>query len=590
MKSFFKSVLATITGLIIFSVIVFIILMISFVGMVASSSSKVAIKNNSVLVLNLSGTIEEQTKENILGQITGNTVNSLGLDQLLSAIQKAKNNDNIKGIYIEAGLLSSGYATLQEVRNTLLDFRNSGKWIIAYGDEYTQGAYYVASVANKVLINPEGMLDWHGLAAQPMFIKDAVAKVGVRYNVIKVGKYKSATEMYTEDQMSDANKEQVGRFLNGTWQVLCQSVAKSRGVEVDSLNAYADRLIALEATTQLLSYKLVDGLVYTDQIKPIINKLLGQEPTDVINQVGISDMQQIENSTSDNNEIAVYYAQGTIVQNQAVGLFAQGGDIVSQTVCTDLEKLMKDDNIKAVVIRINSGGGDAYASEQIWHQVTELKAKKPVVISMGDYAASGAYYLSCNANWIIAQPTTLTGSIGIFGVIPDFSGLVNGKLGVKFDEIQTNKNSSFGNVFARPLNQDEVKYLTAKIQRGYSLFRKRVAEGRHLTIEQVENIAQGHVWLGSDALNIHLVDQLGGLNEAVAKAAQLAKLTNYTTNNYPAQASWLDMFKEAEGRNNYIDEQLRLTLGDLYEPLAMVRVAKQRQMMQAQLPYVLNIK
>ena len=434
------------------------------------------------------------------------------------------------------------------------------------------------------------MLDWHGLAAQPMFIKDAVAKVGVRYNVIKVGKYKSATEMYTEDQMSDSNKEQVGRFLNGTWQVLCQSVAKSRGVEVDSLNAYADRLIALEAATQLLSYKLVDGLVYTDQIKPIINKLLGQEPTEVINQVGISDMQQVENSTSDKNEIAVYHAQGTITQNQAAGLFAQGNDIVSQTMCTDLEKLMNNDDIKAVVIRINSGGGDAYASEQIWHQVTELKAKKPVVISMGDYAASGAYYLSCNANWIIAQPTTLTGSIGIFGVIPDFSGLVNGKLGVKFDEIQTNKNSSFGNVFARPLNQDEVKYLTAKIQRGYSLFRKRVADGRRLTIDQVEEIAQGHVWLGSDALKIRLVDQLGGLNEAVAKAAQLAKLSNYSTNNYPAQASWFDMFKEEGGRNSYIDEQLRLTLGDLYEPLAMVRVAKQRQMMQAQLPYVLNIK
>ena len=251
---------------------------------------------------------------------------------------------------------------------------------------------------------------------------------------------------------------------------------------------------------------------------------------------------------------------------------------------------MNDDAVKAVVIRINSGGGDAYASEQIWHQVTELKAKKPVVISMGDYAASGAYYLSCNANWIIAQPTTLTGSIGIFGVIPDFSGLVNGKLGVKFDEIQTNKNSSFGNVFARPLNQDEIKYLTAKIQRGYSLFRKRVADGRRLTIDQVEEIAQGHVWLGSDALTIHLVDQLGGLNEAVAKAAQLAKLSNYSTNNYPEQASWFDMFKEEGGRNSYIDEQLRLTLGDLYEPLAMVRVVKQRQMMQAQLPYVLNIK
>lgn len=561
----------------------------SLVGMVAADSSTKSVSENSVFVLNLAGTIQEQGENNVLGQLTGNTLNNLGLDQILSGIRKARDNDRIKGIYIEAGLLETSYATLQEIRNALLDFKKHGKWIVTYADTYTQGTYYVSSVADKIFINPQGMLDWHGLSAQPMFIKDVAAKFGIRYQVVKVGAYKSATEYYTEERMSDANRRQVTAFIDGTWRNVCKEVAQSRKVSVDSLNAYADRLLIFEGTENLKKYKLVDGLIYADNVKTEVKKMLKIDDDDAIAQLSLADMANVpEKETGD--EIAVYFAQGTIVQNAAAGLFSQSAQIVSTTVCKDLEQLMNDDDVKAVVIRVNSGGGDAYASEQIWHQVAKLKTKKPVVISMGDYAASGAYYMSCVADWIVAQPTTLTGSIGIFGVIPDYSGLVTQKLGVKFDEVKTNKNSGFGNILARPLNADEIGYLTAYVNRGYQLFRKRVADGRRMSVPQVEKIAQGHVWLGQDALINRLVDQLGGLSTAVTKAAQLAKVKEYHTTEYPAAPSILDQLFSSATRGSYLDEQLRTTLGDFYEPFALIRKLNQREAIQAELPFYLNMK
>ncbi|EFZ36949.1 signal peptide peptidase SppA, 67K type [Hoylesella oralis ATCC 33269] len=589
MKEFFKYVTATVVGLFVFSIVVTILCVMSLVGMVAADSSTKSVSENSVFVLNLAGTIQEQGENNVLGQLTGNTLNNLGLDQILSGIRKARDNDRIKGIYIEAGLLETSYATLQEIRNALLDFKKHGKWIVTYADTYTQGTYYVSSVADKIFINPQGMLDWHGLSAQPMFIKDVAAKFGIRYQVVKVGAYKSATEYYTEERMSDANRRQVTAFIDGTWRNVCKEVAQSRKVSVDSLNAYADRLLIFEGTENLKKYKLVDGLIYADNVKTEVKKMLKIDDDDAIAQLSLADMANVpEKETGD--EIAVYFAQGTIVQNAAAGLFSQSAQIVSTTVCKDLEQLMNDDDVKAVVIRVNSGGGDAYASEQIWHQVAKLKTKKPVVISMGDYAASGAYYMSCVADWIVAQPTTLTGSIGIFGVIPDYSGLVTQKLGVKFDEVKTNKNSGFGNILARPLNADEIGYLTAYVNRGYQLFRKRVADGRRMSVPQVEKIAQGHVWLGQDALINRLVDQLGGLSTAVTKAAQLAKVKEYHTTEYPAAPSILDQLFSSATRGSYLDEQLRTTLGDFYEPFALIRKLNQREAIQAELPFYLNMK
>lgn len=590
MKGFFKQVLATIVGLIAFGAIVSIMGIMSVVGMIASGQATQKVNDNSVLVLNLSGVIEEQGQENILGQLTGNTVNNLGLDNLLSAIKKAKDNDNIKGIYIEAGVLQAGYATMQEIRNALLDFKKKGKWIVTYADTYSQGTYYIATVADKIYLNPKGMIDWHGLGAQPQFYKDLMAKFGVRYQVVKVGTYKSFTETYTEDRMSDANRTQVSAYINGTWNNICKAVSESRNISTDSLNAYADRMITFEPAENILKYKMVDGLIYADQVKDEIKKLLKIGKDKKINQLGLSEIANVKGTKSTGEEIAVYYAYGSIVQSAGASLFSQGHSIVGPDVCKDLEDLMNDDNVKAVVIRINSGGGDAYASEQLWHQMVELKKKKPVVVSMGDYAASGAYYMSCPANWIVAQPNTLTGSIGIFAAIPDMSGLITQKLGVKFDEVKTNSNSTFGNVMARPFNDEELGYLQGYVNRGYQLFRQRVADGRHQKTEDIEKIAQGRVWLGSDALKIKLVDQLGGLNQAIEKAASLAKLKEYHTKNYPAVPSWTEQFMASVGRKSYLDEQLRLTLGDLYEPFIMLRNMNEREVLQARIPFVLNIK
>ena len=590
MKNFFKQVLATVVGLIAFGAIVTFMGIISIVGMIASGDSTPEVSNNSVMVLNLSGVIDEQGQEDFLGTLTGNTMSNLGLDNMLSAIKKAKDNDKIKGIYIEAGILQAGYATMQEIRNALLDFKKKGKWIVAYGDTYTQGTYYIASAADKVYLNPKGMIDWHGLGAQPQFYKDLMAKFGVRYQVVKVGTYKSFTETYTEDKMSDANRTQVSAYINGTWNNICKAVSESRKISTDSLNAYADRLITFEPAENILKYKMVDGLIYADQVKDEIKKILKIGKDKKIKQIGLSEMANIKDKKAKGDEIAVYYAYGSIVQSGAASVLSQEHSIVGPEVCKDLEDLMNDDDVKAVVVRINSGGGDAYASEQLWHQMVELKKKKPVVVSMGDYAASGAYYMSCPANWIVAQPNTLTGSIGIFAAIPDMSGLITQKLGVKFDEVKTNRNSTFGNVMARPFNDEELDYLQAYVNRGYQLFRQRVADGRRQKTADIEKVAQGRVWLGSDALKIKLVDELGGLNQAVAKAASLAKLKEYHTKNYPAVPSWTEQLMASAGRNNYLDEQLRLTLGDLYEPFVMLRSMNEREVLQARIPFVLNIK
>ena len=590
MKNFFKQVLATVVGLIAFGAIVTFMGIISIVGMIASGDSTPGVSNNSVMVLNLSGVIDEQGQEDFLGTLTGNTMSNLGLDNMLSAIKKAKDNDKIKGIYIEAGILQAGYATMQEIRNALLDFKKKGKWIVAYGDTYTQGTYYIASAADKVYLNPKGMIDWHGLGAQPQFYKDLMAKFGVRYQVVKVGTYKSFTETYTEDKMSDANRTQVSAYINGTWNNICKAVSESRKISTDSLNAYADRLITFEPAENILKYKMVDGLIYADQVKDEIKKMLKIGKDKKIKQIGLSEMANIKDKKAKGDEIAVYYAYGSIVQSGAASVLSQEHSIVGPEVCKDLEDLMNDDDVKAVVVRINSGGGDAYASEQLWHQMVELKKKKPVVVSMGDYAASGAYYMSCPANWIVAQPNTLTGSIGIFAAIPDMSGLITQKLGVKFDEVKTNRNSTFGNVMARPFNDEELSYLQAYVNRGYQLFRQRVADGRRQKTTDIEKVAQGRVWLGSDALKIKLVDELGGLNQAVAKAASLAKLKEYHTKNYPAVPSWTEQLMASAGRNNYLDEQLRLTLGDLYEPFVMLRSMNEREVLQARIPFVLNIK
>lgn len=592
MKDFIKNVLATMVGMFGFLIVMGVIGMMSIIGMIASGNAAQNVEKNSVFVLNLSGTISEQGSENPLSMFTGDNSLNSGLNDILSSIKKAKANDDIKGIYIEAGALMTNYATLQEIRNALADFRKSGKWIVAYGDFYTQGAYYVASVANKVYINPKGAIDWHGIGAQTMFYKDFMAKFGVKWEVVKVGTFKSATETFTEEKMSDANRLQTQTFIDGTWRNVCDAVSKSRGISIDSLNSYADSYLALQATETLVKAKMVDGMMYGDQVKDAVKKIMKLDKDDNISQLTLNDMLNVKDGKVEGSEIAVYYAEGDIVQDpKAATMFGNNNYIASRKVCKDLEDLMNDDDVKAVVVRINSGGGDAYASEQMWHQMSELRKVKPVVVSMGDYAASGAYYMSAPASWIVAQPNTLTGSIGIFAVIPDLSGLVTTKLGVRFDEVKTNRNSTFGNLMARPFNAEEKAMLQASVNRGYSLFRQRVAEGRRLPVESVEKIAQGRVWLATDALNIKLVDQLGGIDDAVKKAAELAKLKDYYTSDYPAAASWMDaMLNSMSSSGTYLDEQLRQTLGDFYQPFTMLRSIDKREAIQARIPYAISIK
>ena len=589
MKDFLKYMSATVVGIIVFSVLVTALSIMCLVGMVASESSSKNVSDNSVLVINLNGTMTERSDEDIMSLINSTEIKCLGRDDVISAIEKAKANDNIKGIYIEAGMFSAdSYASLQAVRRKLLEFKKSGKWIVAYGDIYTQSTYYLSSVANKVLLNPSGQIDWRGMAAQPMFFKDVMEKFGVKMQLSKVGTYKSAPEMFTADKMSEPNREQITVYINGLWQNICQGVSESRGISIDKLNAYADGLFTFSDPKDYVSAKFVDKLTYTDGIKKEINALLKNEADEDINTITLADMATVKAPKKKGEEIAVYYAYGDIV-DEAGSAISQGHNIVGKDVCKDLQDLMNDDDVKAVVLRVNSGGGSAYASEQIWHYVEMLKQKKPVVVSMGGMAASGGYYISSGANWIVAEPTTLTGSIGIFGMFPDFSGLLTQKLGVKFDEVKTNKFSAFGTM-ARPFNEEEMSYLNKYIERGYALFRSRVAQGRKMKVEEVETIAQGRVWLGQDAFKNKLVDELGGLDKAVAKAAQLAKLKEYHTAAYPSKSSLFEQFAKKLNGDSYIDNHMRMTLGEYYEPFMMIKTINKQNAIQAKVPFVLNIK
>lgn len=589
MKDFLKYTLATITGIIATSVIMGIVGIIMLAGIAAAGQAPTEVKDNTVFVLNLSGTLEERAKDNFVGQLTGQVSENIGLDDILRSIDKAKKNDKIKGIYIKAGMFASDSpASSKAIRRKLEEFRKSGKWIVAYADDYTQTTYYICSVADRVFLNPQGMLDWHGLAAQPMFYKDLLAKFGVKFQLAKVGKYKSMPEMMTADGMSEPNREQVTVYLNGIWNDMLDDVARSRKLSRQTLNDYADSFTAFTDQKQYVSMKLVDKQLYADEVKDELKKMLKADKDDKINQVSLADMTNLPEKDNKGDEIAVYYAYGDIVSTNPGGLAGEAC-IASEDVCRDLDKLAEDDDVKAVVLRVNSGGGSAYASEQIWHSMMKLKEKKPVVVSMGGMAASGGYYISCPANYIYAEPTTLTGSIGIFGMFPDISGLLTDKLGIKFDEVKTNRNSGFGTP-ARPFNEEEMAMLENYVGRGYELFRKRVADGRKMKVEEVEAIAQGRVWLGQDGLKNKLVDALGGLDMAVAKAAELAKLKEHHTEAYPAKKTWVEQLMEGMVTDDYIDGKMKAALGEYYTPFMTLKNINRQEAIQARMPYHIIIK
>ena len=591
MKDFMKQAFATVVGIFIFTVAMGIIGVISILGMVASTDATPKVNDNSVLVLDLNGVMQERSEDDFYGFLTGGEMSSLGLDDLTEAVEKAKADVNVKGIYIEAGMFApDGPASVQALRDKLVDFKKSGKWIVAYGDQYTQSAYWLCSVADKVIVNPEGMVDWHGLCTETMYFKDLMAKFGVKMQIAKVGKFKSAVEPFFADKMSDANREQISVYLNGIWGNVVKDVAQSRKLDAKTLNAYADSLVTFASADELLKMKLVDQVAYYDEVRADIKKRLDLDEDDNISQVSVKQMCAQPNKNKADDRIAVYYAYGDIVSDTQGGM-SEGASICSANMVPDLEALMNDDDVKAVVLRVNSPGGSAYASEQIWRAVTRLKAKKPVVVSMGTYAASGGYYISCAANYIYAEPTTLTGSIGIFGMFPDVSGLLTDKLGLKFDQVKTNKYSNFG-TSSRPFTEEEMTYLTNMVDRGYKTFTKRVSDGRKIPVERVYEIAEGRVWLGQDALKIKLVDGIGGIDQAVAKAAELAKVKEYRTKAYPAKADMIESLlnrASSEG-GNYLDGKLRATLGEYYAPFMFLKQLDRQDAIQARMPVNVVIK
>ena len=575
--------LATVCGIAIFLVVTGFFLTISLLGMVASDSASTKVKENSVFVIKLDGTISERAEEGSpIDEILDlNDMSAMGLDDLICAIRKAKDNEDIKGIYLEGGALAfDAPATAQQLRDALKDFKKSGKWIVAYSDRYYQTSYYVASVADNIYLNDHGHIEFTGLGAKGEYMKGLYDKLGIKYMVAKVGKYKSYVERNTQTGMSEYDREQRTAYLNGIWNYWLKEMAEGRKVKAETLNQLAnDSIMGFADTKDYVTAKLIDKVMFPEEIKAEIQKRLKIDKDDDINQLTLSDMLNVKSEKKDDGEkIAIYYAYGSIVDSETTNLVNGGGHcIVGKTTAADLRKLADDDDVKAVVFRVNSGGGSAVASEQIRHALKLVKAKKPVVVSMGGMAASGGYWISSPANYIFAEPTTITGSIGIFGLIPNFSGLVTDKLGVTFDGVTTNKFSDYETDLILGKDNDEImKHLQTYINQGYLQFLDIVSEGRGIKPAEVDSIGQGRVWLATDALKIKLVDQLGSLDDAVKKAAELAKAKEYHTAAYPNEGSWFDRFlPNEENKGSYLDsriqQEFKALLGDLYEPLMEIR-------------------
>ena len=597
MKQFFKYMMATICGIVVLTIVGVIILAVIISGIIASGNKSVTAKDNSVFVLKLEGSVSERAEDaGPFGSLLGAVGEEKGLDDIVKAIDKAKEEKNIKGIYLESGIVEfDSPATAQQIRDALADFRKSGKWVVAYADQYLQGAYYVSSVADEVYLNETGMIDFKGLGGKSYYLKGLYDKVGVKYQTARVGRYKSYVESVTRTDMSDDDREQRKAYIEGIWNNWLASIADSRKTSVAELNQMADDSIMVFANPErYLQAKLVDKLMYPEDVKAIIKKKLKVNDKDELNLLSLEDMGnlKIKGKKEKGDEIAVYYAYGEIIDEPLSGL-ASGHAIVGKQTVDDLNKLANDEKVKAVVIRVNSGGGSAVASQQIWHAIKQLKTKKPVVISMGGAAASGGYMISCGASYIMAEPTTITGSIGIFGLVPNVNELVTEKLGVTWDGVTTNKYTDYDNalIFASE-NSDVMKYLQSYTDRGYEQFLDIVADGRGMTKEQVHEIAQGRVWLATDAIGIKLVDQLGSLDDAVKKAAELAKTKEYHTANYPAKVDWFDQLfsEENKGTDSYLDARLRITLGEFYEPFMQLLTDQQRNRLQARMPFSVRVR
>ena len=570
MKQFLKFTLASFVGVIIAISFIFLIL-IATIGALTTSEKQFNLSDNSILKISLSGNLKEQSVDNpfdfsIPGLPMDTKIENQGLDDILLAIKRAKKNESIRGIYLEVKMFKTGFASTEEIRNALIDFKKSKKFIYAYGDIYDQREYYICSMADKIFINPQGMMNFCGLSANPVFYKGTLDKIGVKAEIFKVGTFKSAVEPFMNTKMSDANRLQTKEYMGGIWGHLLEGIAASRKISVDDLNALANRNMLFQPAEELVKGKLVDSLVYESEMRLYLAKKVGLKKVDDLKLVTVSDFLIVPEKEVKymKEKIAVLYAEGEI--------FDEGNDgIVRDPFIEEIEKIKNDENIKAVVFRVNSPGGSAYASEQIWKAISDLKAVKPVVVSMGDYAASGGYYISCNANKIIASPNTLSGSIGIFGTFFTLDKLAE-KVGLSFDVVKTNDLSDLGNI-TRPMTEIEKRQIQNYVEKGYNLFVKRCSEGRHIADQKLREIAEGRVWTGKKAVEIGLADEVGGINRAIEVAAKLGKIKDFQMVYYPEKKNFLtQMMEEMEGKT-----KMRLALsyfGEEYAPLLKLKEAK----------------
>jgi len=548
MNKFWKVMLAVIVGVIIVHVFYCLIFMLICLSAASGSSSDVSVKDNSVLKISLTADMPDKVTDGMsFDYMSMSPVKQIGLNDALKSIEKAKTDDRIKGIYLDMDGASAGTATIEELRNKLIEFKESGKFIISYATAYSQFGYYLASVADQVYVNPQGGMSWQGMCSQIMFYKNVLEKLGVEMQVFRHGQFKSAVEPYICDKMSPANRKQYSVLLNSIWGKVCKGISEARGISVEDLNMYADSL-SLRKAQDAVDLKFADAIKYYDEVIDELKAKSGFDGKDKDMFIDLEKYAKVSvpsvKENKSKNEVAVLFAEGEIVDGNG-GKGQMGGDKIAE----ELRKIRENDDVKAVVLRVNSPGGSGLASEVMWREIQKVKqAGKPIVVSMGNLAASGGYYISCSADYIYAQPTTLTGSIGVFGMFPNLQGLVTDKIGLTIDTVCTNAHADFGSTM-RPVTEMEYNYVQQSIEDFYDTFLTRVFDGRkgkgaegHVLSEKalVDSIGQGRVWAGADAIEIGLVDELGSLNDAVKKAVELANIPDYKIVEYPAKKEWYE--------------------------------------------------
>lgn len=566
MKDFLKMTLATLLGLMLFGVLSTFVLFGVVGSLMALSDASLPVEPHTVLELELEGTLVERNEEDGLDFLMSKYSGSqtvIGLDEVLTAIDRAKNNANVEGIYLNIGNLRAAPASICEIRDALADFKGTGKFVVAYADNYGNGTYALAAVADRIALNPQGQLGLTGLAMNTLFYRDALDKLGIEMQVFKVGTFKSAVEPYVNMRMSEANRLQMEQLSGSIWNSLLEGMANGRRLDKARFDDFANKGLFFADANEACAQGLVDTLIYR---------------TDMEQMLG--DYTMVDLKTMNNQPDNARYAADKIAVVYAIGEIDGGNDggMDSETIAETLADLADDEAVKAVVLRVNSPGGSAFGSEQMWHATQLVKARKPLIVSMGDYAASGGYYISCAADTIVAQPTTITGSIGIFGLLPNMEKLT-GKIGVAVDGVKTHEYADFGNVL-RPVTAGEKQLFQRYVERGYELFVQRCADGRHKTVEEIKQVAEGRVWTGADALAIGLVDTLGNLNDAIGIAAAKANLTAYNVKTYPAKRDWVTRLMD-----DFEIHALQKRLGANYGYLRALQKAQARQGAQAIMPF-----